>query len=142
MEMEDLKRQSGDRMTFLPRRMFENYLLNPAAIAEVLNRLDEGRNPQVSTEDVTKLIEEKRSRQDYFRPLQVSNTETWTENIHAAKLLQDVFAELSVGRVIYRKVEHGLALTEWLIEHSSHELQELSDILVGVLEGTEPNRRN
>src|SRR5262249_44633842 len=38
-EQADLKRQSGGRVHFLPRRIYENYLLNAQAIAAVMSTL-------------------------------------------------------------------------------------------------------
>jgi hypothetical protein len=40
----------------------------------------------------------------------------WLENVRRAKLLEDMFYDLSEGRVRYDKVEHGLALTKWVIQ--------------------------
>ena len=41
--MQDLTRQSGGLMHWLPLRMYENYLLQPEAIAAVINSIDQAR---------------------------------------------------------------------------------------------------
>src|SRR5262249_32927254 len=39
-DKEDIQRQSRGLVAFLPRRMFENYLLNPDAICAVMNGIE------------------------------------------------------------------------------------------------------
>ena len=43
-EMADIRRQSDGRVHFLHRRMFENYLLDPEAIAAVLSQVTGGES--------------------------------------------------------------------------------------------------
>jgi putative AbiEii toxin of type IV toxin-antitoxin system len=51
-QLEDIKRRSKGVVTFLERRMYENYLLNPAAIAHVVNSIKGFRDVAVSTDEV------------------------------------------------------------------------------------------
>jgi hypothetical protein len=53
--------------------------------------------------------------------------------VRGAKLLEDMFDDLSKGRVRYHKVQHGLALTEWLIENAPDELVEVAELIQSLL---------
>jgi hypothetical protein len=53
--------------------------------------------------------------------------------IHAKHVLRDIFAELSETRVRYDEVEHGLALTEWMVGNEPGELREISELLTRLL---------
>ena len=54
--------------------------------------------------------------------------------MHGAKLLVTFFKEFSECRVEYDKVKYGLALTEWILENSPSDLQEVADIIAARLE--------
>ena len=45
-KLDDIKRLSKGLAVFLPRRMYENYLLNPAAIAAVTSQIAGFREPR------------------------------------------------------------------------------------------------
>ncbi|MDP9476828.1 MAG: AAA family ATPase [Actinomycetota bacterium] len=133
-QREDLGRESGGLVTFLSRRMYESYLLNPRAIAEVASGIeglgDDGRD--VSPEEVEGWIEEHGREPKYLRaavegPL-IENS-TWLEEVDAAKLLKDMFDDLSGSRVAYDKIAHGVALTRWLCKNAPGELQEMAGLI-------------
>jgi hypothetical protein len=48
----ELSKNSQDLISFISRKMYENYLLNPAAIAAVLGELDSGRARPVTVQEV------------------------------------------------------------------------------------------
>jgi energy-coupling factor transporter ATP-binding protein EcfA2 len=130
-EQEDIHRQGGGIVYFLPRRMYENYLLNPEAIAYVLSQLDE--NIRITSDEISKWIEENNKRPEYFRDKKIPDG-NWLENIHGAKLLNDLFTSLTKERYEYDKVEHGIMLTKWLIENRLNELKEVEELIHKVLE--------
>ena len=57
--------------------------------------------------------------------------------MHAGKLLKALFAEMSDSKVNYDKMEHSVAITDWLIENSPEDLVELADMLSGIFERRE-----
>ncbi len=135
-QQEEIRRRSQEPVIFLPRRMYENYLLNPTAICSVINDIDGFRATPVTEDEIRAVIEDKRSNRTYFcRRGADGNSPEWTFRIDAARVLKDIFSELSETRVTYRKVKHSVALTEWLIDHAPEELSEARDILIGLLGG-------
>ncbi|MBI1881796.1 MAG: AAA family ATPase [Chloroflexi bacterium] len=89
-EREDLVRESQGTVVFTPRRMYENYLLNPQAIASVISRIEEFRDSEVTTEEVEEWLQNKRWDKKYFETKisQADRTEemwfekvAWGENI-------------------------------------------------------------
>jgi hypothetical protein len=80
-------------------------------------------------------IEVKRKDRNYYcsaDPSEMSD-EQWIKRINAAKLLSDLFGELSTNRVPYKKVIHSVDLTRWLLEHSPQDLREVADLLANAL---------
>jgi len=70
-QMADLVRQSKGKVFFLPRRMLENYVLEPEAIAAVLNTLPAFRDAFISDDQVTQWLVET-ARQCFRRGLRPS----------------------------------------------------------------------
>lgn len=136
-QKEELHRMDPGSIHFLPRRMYENYLLSPAALAAVMNGIENFRDVPITEEEVSNLIAQKRQQlldqrgRDllYFCRGTVQVPEDWVRQIDAATLLKDVFQELSGNRVSYEKTTHSVALTEWLIGNSPAELGEIADFL-------------
>jgi predicted ATPase len=139
VQKDDLTRMDPGRVRFLPRRMYENYLLVPAAVAAVMNGIAGFRDRAVSEDEVQQLIDRKRLEKQgaqqlrYFCRGTVDVPADWARRIDAAGLLADAFDDLSETRVSYEKTTHSVALTEWLIENSPGELQEVSAFLVQLL---------
>ncbi len=129
-DIADLERQSSGLVKFLPKRMYENYLLNCKAIAFVINGI-EGFSSEYITEKVAHdWIEKNRSEQKYWKPFKPENGDT---KIQAAKLLQGLFSKLSEDRVSYNKTEHSVKLTEFIIDNSPNDLKEIEDLLKNIL---------
>lgn len=133
-QREDIGRESDGLVSFLPRRMYESYILDPRAIAEVATGIeglgDDGRG--VSPEEVEGWIEEHGREPKYLGvavegPL-IGNP-AWLEEVDAARLLKDMFDDLSEARVAYDKIAHGVALTRWLCENAPEELREIADLI-------------
>ena len=133
----DLIGRSQDKVVFLPRRMYENYLLNPHAIASVVSQIEGFRESSVTPEEVEHWLQCKHSAKEYYDP-KISGAErtgeNWIQYVHGAKLLVTFFKEFSECRVEYDKVKYGLALTEWILENSPSDLQEVADIIAARLE--------
>ncbi len=129
---EDLIRRSQGSVAFLPRRMYENYLLNPHAIAFVASQIEGFRDSPVTPEEVEHWLECNRSDKKYY-DLNCSESEAmgdgWMQNVHGAKILADIFKDISECRVEYDKVKYGMALTEWILEHAPDDLAEVANVI-------------
>ena len=132
-EKQEMKTRSDGKAFFMPRRMYENYLLNPRAIAAVLNQFDKARPQPLTEAEVQDLIKQKFDESRYYckqdQPIPTDTTERFC-HIHASNLLKDIFKELSDTRVAFEKPEHSVLLTDWIIENSPDDLRELADFLV------------
>jgi len=127
-------------MNFLRRRLYENYLLSPAAISAVVNEIDRFRTPAVSPDEVEAFIEKARREDVYYKNLKGERSAEeadWILDIHAAKLLEVLFSSLSETRVVFDKVKHSVALTEWLIRNDPVQLAEITSLLKDLLEQKE-----
>lgn len=114
-EIEDLTRSSKGLAKFLPRRMYENYILDAHAVTELLaSLLPEGAAPaQQNVEDA----------------LATAVADQSIAEVHGADILSEVISTLSGTLLEYRKVEHASWITRWLIEHNPESLAELADFV-------------
>jgi RecF/RecN/SMC N terminal domain len=133
---EDLRKLSGGLARYLPRRMYENYLLNPFAITTVVNSLDGFRAQPVVVEEVRAAIESKLNDPEFYCGRRaVPPAAERPAKVDGAWILERVFSELSDTRVPYQKVTHGVLLTECLVENAPEDLTEVADLLSEILEG-------
>ncbi len=143
-ELTELAETSGLNLSFLPRKMYENYLLHPRAIAELINQLDTERSSRVTAEKVKEWFTENSWDRRFIRhiPEKNRNDELWFKEVHGAKLLNNVFNDLTETRVSYdgRKVMYGIELTKWLIKNEPEELNGIGKFLCDVLDAAKrPN---
>jgi hypothetical protein len=120
--------------------MYENYLLNPHAIAAVTSQIEGFRTEsEVSPEEIEGWIDEHGSEPKYFRTKgNLARTDpNWLTEVHGAKLLEDLFADLSGSRVAYDKVAYGVEITGWLCDNAREDLEELADLMAELLEKRE-----
>jgi energy-coupling factor transporter ATP-binding protein EcfA2 len=131
-QREDLERESDGLVTFTSRRMYENYLLNPRAIAHVVSGIKGFRDDEVSPKVIEGWIEERGWDDKYFdTPLEESarTHPFWLAEVDGAKVLTDLFVDLSETRVVYHKSTHGEALTRWLCDNDPEVLKELVSLI-------------
>lgn len=124
-EIEDLKRRGAE---FLPRRMYENYLIHPAAIKSALSELGENK---ISNEVIQSWLNNNGQK---FVPKEARSKLTaldipFLQQVNGAKLLQNLFQELTDGRQTYNKISTGIFLTDWILANSPDSLTELSSFL-------------
>jgi hypothetical protein len=108
------------------------------AIAAVISQLDgfEGKTEI----DVQLWLEANQWNNKYFSQRIEENKQTpelWLENVHGAKILEDIFSELSERTVTFDKVEHNAMLTDWILENSADDLKEIGELLKINLEKNE-----
>jgi predicted ATPase len=134
---------------FLPRRMYENYLLDPEGIAAVVNEIPGFRMQPVLPEELRQWLDQKRNEREklngtkgemskqlrYFCKGTTQVPADWERQIDAAGILKDLFNEFSETRVPFEKTTHSVVLTEWLAEHKPAVLKEVADLLVSVIKG-------
>ncbi|MFZ1005576.1 MAG: hypothetical protein WAN65_01985, partial [Candidatus Sulfotelmatobacter sp.] len=133
-------RMDPGRVRFLPRRMYENYLLDPATVAGVMNSIVGFRDQPVLENEVRQFFEGRRGARKeggqqlrYFCAGTVDVPDDWESKIDAAKLLEDAFRELSETRVSFEKTTHSVAITERLIADRPDALREITDFLAQLL---------
>lgn len=129
----ELTHRSGGLIKFLPRRMFENYLLHPEALAEVMNSIANFRTPGVTPLEVSKKIEELRNDESYFKPLPIRHDVSWIQTIHGKEVLKKLFNHFSETRCPYHEIDQEIAETEVLVDRYPVALQDLALFLKGLL---------
>ena len=81
----------------------------------------------------TQWIEDHRWHPRYFDrasvPEEYQTDDRWQSDVHGAEFLDDMFNQLSSARVPYEKVEYGMSLTKWLLDHEPDELSGLAEFL-------------
>lgn len=109
--------------------MYENYLLNPSAIREVLSSEDRGAT-ELKVEAIEAFIHNARKEKRYYGEDGVK--ELWRQHIRDM-LLTHLLAPFSQARVTFEKPRHSVLLTEWLLEHDPDALRDIRGILPSVL---------
>ena len=143
-EREDLVKRSGGRLRFLPRRMYENYLLQPDALFAVMSELSTFQQEPVTEAAIRQWLIEHGGKKDYLDiPVEQVNLDdrAWLEKVHGAKLLQRLFEDISGSKERFDKVQHSTLLTEWLIENKQEYLVELKEFLMDLLESQKSIRQ-
>jgi hypothetical protein len=117
-----------DRVHFIKRRMFENYLLNTRAIKSALKTAEGGRD--CAEQDIAGCIAACLKDEQFFKPLRsdLPRDANW---VRADKVLSRIFWDLA--EIEYVKTLHSADITEWLIENVPEDLAEIKDLLQKVL---------
>ena len=116
--------------------MYENYLLVPDAIQAVLSALSSFQGVSVTVEGVKEWLETNGGKRIYLDEATERidvRSKTWLEKVNGAKLLRDLFAQLSENREEYRKTVNSVQLTEWLIQNRPDSLAEMKEFLESIL---------
>jgi hypothetical protein len=130
-DMGDLRQESGGLIRFMPRKMYENFLVNPEAIASVLNEADTGKRVDITRDVVAEWLGKNQFDGKYVSE---SDRGQWLQKMHAAKLLNDLFVDLTETRVRYDKIKHGLKLTNIVIERFPSDFAELGEFLTNLVQ--------
>lgn len=123
-QREDITRESRGLVHWLPRRMYENYLLRPAAIARLLVEL--GATADAGIVEAWLM---KTGVKPYTREAVEVWSDPWLQNVDGARALSDIFSDLSGATLEYRKAEHGLRLTRLIANDDPAALSELADFI-------------
>ena len=135
-ERDDLVRKSSGRLHFLPRRMYENYLIDTDALFSVMSDLPTFQQEGITEAQVREWLTANGGKKEYLAaPIeQVYLADiNWLQQVNAAKLLKHLFQDISGNREEYRKTIHSVQLTDWLIANKPEQLAELKDFLIEFL---------
>ena len=138
-ELADLTKEFGDKLKFIPRMMYENYLLDAEAVTHVLNTEILEDVDKVTVEQAAQWIEEQRTAKFLTKKkpsAKVLESTEWLEKVHAFELLEKLFSDLSNKTVEYRKTTHSIKITEWLLKNNPEQLAELKGFLIEILFNT------
>ncbi|AEE49833.1 ATP-dependent nuclease [Haliscomenobacter hydrossis] len=130
--------RGGKKIHFTEVRLYENYVLDEDAIAFVLNGYSAQYewNRVYTPEEISDWFEAKKvdpkywdNDPKYWDKNKKELEEKWKDKIHAAKLLEDLFTELSETRVSYQKTIDSVELTEYLLENKPEAFDSLKQLL-------------
>ncbi len=130
---ETLKRAFGDVLRFLPRRTYENYLLNPAAICAVLNALPGFQGRAVTVDEIAGWLAVHGRDEKFKASADTPHSPAWLVSVDAPRLLDALFQGLSDAREIYRKPLHAVQLTKWILANDPASIQGLTEYVLGLV---------
>jgi hypothetical protein len=132
-EIEQVTAETKGAVSFLDRRMLENYLLNPLSISDVINAdLYKDANPT----SVTMVEEWLRLHGGEFKYDAVGAaplSAVWMKQVHGGKVLHYLFLELTETKVEFRKTKHCVELVRALLQKNPSFLDPLAALLVAKL---------
>lgn len=128
-DLEELNRRCAGRATFLPRRMIENFLLVPEAISTTLVNLGE---TEVNAKMVSALIADLATKHLPESSIEVGS-EQYFSSVDGARLLNDVFSDLTSARHEYRKVRDAAEILDCMIEMGHKDADELATYVARLL---------
>jgi hypothetical protein len=134
-QLEEMVKISGGLAHFLPRRMFENFVLHPSAICAIANTIEGfSEDGSVTEEGVIRCLEDCLKEQRCWHPYPApSQSSLNAVELDGAKVLETVFKKLSGNRVEYRKTKHSVELFKWIVENDRASIKELEEFLRNIL---------
>ncbi len=132
-----LKEKSAGRVLFLPRRLFECYLLDPVAIAELINNQVSDLAKPISPDEVQTYLQSVGEDEKFKAAKQWKGDifdEGWLAKVDAAALLRDAFHRLTETRLEFTKTRHSLELLKHILEHNPASLRTLIDYVKELFE--------
>lgn len=134
--LDEILQRTGGKLHFLPRRMFENYLFFPDALTVLMNSLPQFRDQPIHVEEVQNWLVNNGGAGKYLDPpletIDISEA-AWLKSVDGAKLLHDLFQDLSNSRYSYEKVTHGGQLIGWMLKNNPEALSELKAFLIAII---------
>ncbi|MBY5734063.1 AAA family ATPase [Rhizobium leguminosarum] len=134
-QMGDLSKRAKGRLLFLPRRMFECYLLHPPAIATVMNSSLDGA--PVSPEAIDRFLIANGGISKYKAGGEWNGdwkNEKWLKKVDAANLLSDLFNNLSEARLGFSKRVHSFGILKEILAHERSHIEGLIEFVKKLVE--------
>jgi hypothetical protein len=139
--MADLQKLGMGLLHFLPRRCYENYLLEAEAISAIINEQEDFAGQPITPQQVTRILDKVRASGKFLPQPQTKSPhempeEEWLRKVDGARLLEEIFSALSAKLITYQKTVHSISITKWLLQNETGNLRELADLIkkVGQLE--------
>lgn len=133
-EIQDAVRESEGMVRFLPRRQYENYLLNPNAIARLYNEAGSEFEISTTAADVEHWLTANGSRYVSTKSPPGPLSDAWREAVDGATLLEDLFVGLSNCRLKYTKTTHTPRLTVLVNEIDPEAGKAILQLIVDVID--------
>jgi predicted ATPase len=129
-QRDDLVRSAPGKLSILPRRHLECYLVDPDAIhALLLTRVPE-LGGRMSASRVEECLRDKAGARKYRAEgtwANDLNNQQWLSDVDAANLIKDVCSELSGSAFEFEKKNDSLELLKYILEHKPEKVDELRD---------------
>lgn len=123
-EKEEMVRDSGGRLHFLPRRHLECFLLNPDAIAERIRAKDPSAN--IDGDGIREKLLAIAAGQRFSIGIDPDlANEKWLEKVDAAKLLTALFSDVTEHRATFDKISDVVELARLILKSSPDQLTPL-----------------
>ena len=129
-----LQKLGGGLLHFIKRTCYENYLLDPEAIAAIANQQENFTDTPVTAQQVRSMINAAKA-EGRFLPGQTDNStsklneENWVQTVDGARLLQHIFSEISERRVAYQKTVHSVEITKWMLANDHGDFKEIANLI-------------
>ncbi|WP_296617833.1 AAA family ATPase [Sphingomonas sp.] len=128
------KLEKGRRkLRFLPRRCLECYLIQPEAIALTLSELDQQEHSSAAVEAALQIG----GMQKYGAPNEWNGDyrdRDWLKRVDGARLLKDLFNNITDSRVEYRKTRDGISILTKSFGTTPDLFDELSEFVERLVE--------
>lgn len=134
-DIEDLKRQSKGRAHFISRLTYENYLIDPDAIAALINSLPRDGRSDITNEQVRQWLTDNCNSFGAGWNGDITDV-AWLTKVHAPSLLKKLLNQLASAGDNFEKTSHSRFLTQWLIENRPEALADLVTHMRGLIEHT------
>jgi hypothetical protein len=128
-EILSMTQDSRGKVKFLPRRTYENYLIDYDAISQLLS---DASGRAVTVENIRDWINAKISDRAYLDG-PVTEGVDWICVVNAPEMLYDLFNAMTEATVEYRKTRHSVDLTKWLLANKPESLNELFEYVKGLV---------
>lgn len=132
----DMTKEAGGRLYFLPRRHIECYLLEPAAIANMIVAKDPSAANVVTSDVVAAKLTELAANQKFSIAEWTGNISdpNWQAKVDAAKLIGQAVSDISEGRATFRKKDDSLALIQDIVARDREILRPLFEYVTSLIE--------
>jgi hypothetical protein len=133
----DLTKRAEGGLAFLPRRHFECFLIDAAAIAAFLRNhvpeLDGAISPPIVGERLRTLGGEPKFRAAKEWNGDINN-EDWLVSVDAAMLIKELCTELSNSRIVFAKTRHSLELLQHIVANNRKALETMVEYVRKLVE--------
>lgn len=129
-QMRKLNKRATGRLLFLPRRLFECFLLDPSAIAALITTHVPDLAESVSPNDVLTYLLSVGGNQKFKASKQWNDDifdEKWLAEVDGAALLKEACNRLTENRLAFSKTRHSLELLQHILKHNRERLGGLID---------------